>query len=105
MDIAPISNLYREQGVQINALISWIWTDPHICKSADIADSLELLKKFPSGSIATIEGNNEADMPQESGDFPRYASSMKGAVENQAALFKAVKADICGMTHEVREVE
>jgi hypothetical protein len=93
MDVGPISNLFKEQGVQIDALISWLWTDPHINKSANIADSLETLRKFPLRSITTIEGNNEADMPQESGDFPRYASSMVGAVENQAALFKAVKAD------------
>jgi hypothetical protein len=93
MDAAPIANLYEDHGIQINALISWLWTDPRINKSANIADSLEMLKRFPAGSIATIEGNNEADMPQESGDFPRYASSMKAAVENQAALFKAVKAN------------
>ena len=93
MNVTPISNLYKDQGVQIDALISWIWTDPYIRKSADIADSLIELKRFPSGSIATIEGNNEADMPQESGDFPRYASSMKAAVDNQAALYRAAKAD------------
>ena len=89
----PMINLCRDQGIRVDALVSWLWTDPYVNKAARISDVLPVQNRFPPGAIATIEGNNESDMPFESGDFPRYASSTQAAQANQAALYRAVKAD------------
>lgn len=92
-DLAPMINLANDQGTRIDALVSWLWTDPVLNKSAAITNVFPSLRRLPPGSIDTIEGNNESDMPFESGDFPRYASSLEAAPVNQAALYHAVKAD------------
>ncbi len=92
-DLAPLIRLAKEQGVRVNALVSWLWTDTPANKNARITDVLPALRRFPAGSIATIEGNNESDMDFESGDFPRYASSTKEAQANQRELYRAIKSD------------
>ena len=92
-DLAPVIRLAKEQGIRINALVSWLWTDTPANKNAQITDVLPWLHRLPAGSIATIEGNNESDMPFESGDFPRYASSTEAAKKNQKNLYQAVKSD------------
>jgi hypothetical protein len=92
MDIGPMIEAASE-GVRIDALVSWLWTDPAVHPNAKISDVLDMLRKFPAGSIDCIEGNNESDMPITSGDFPRYPASTAAAQANQAALYRAVKAD------------
>ena len=92
-DLFPLIRLAQEQGIRINALVSWLWTDTPANKNARITDALPWLHRMPAGSIDAIEGNNEADMPFESGDYTRYASSMQAAQENQRELYRAVKAD------------
>ena len=92
-DMTPIIRLANDQGIRIDALVSWLWTDPYISKSADITNVFPMLRQLPRGSLALIEGNNESDMPFESGDFPRYASSTAAAQTNQAALYHILKAD------------
>ena len=92
-DLAPMIRLAKERGIRINALVSWLWTDTPANKSARIADVLPALRRFPAGCIVTIEGNNESDMPFESGDYPRYASSTREAQTNQRELYRAIKAD------------
>jgi len=92
MDLEPLIEAARE-GVRIDALVSWLWTDPFVNFDANIADVLDTLHKLPRGSVDAIEGNNESDMPITSGDFPRYPASTAAAQANQAVLYRAVKAD------------
>lgn len=92
-DLAPLIRLAKERGVRINALVSWLWTDTPANKKARITDVLPALRRFPAGSVVTIEGNNESDMPFESGDYPRYASSTQEAQTNQRELYRALKSD------------
>lgn len=92
MDSGPMIEAARE-GVRIDALVSWLWTDPAVHSNTKISDVLDMLRKFPAGSIDSIEGNNESDMPVTTGDFPRYQASTAAAQANQAALYRAVKAD------------
>jgi hypothetical protein len=91
-DMGPLIQIAK-QGIRIDALVSWLWTDPAINPDHQIADVLPLLHQLPDKSIATIEGNNESDMPEISGDFPRYKASTEEAHTNQTALYQAVKAD------------